>query len=141
MRKAINYFDHALLLQCLHQLGICSTIIQWISSYLSDHVQMVKYSHFTATFNHLLPQLDCLQQHTVLHTKELNFLVWLSVLPLKKDQFGLSAQQFRDALAFCYCKLLLNLPGVCHGCGATFTVNHALDCRFGGLVTYRYNQV
>ena len=36
---------------------------------------------------------------------------------------------------------MLNFPGSCDGCGATFTVNHALDCRFGGLVTCRHNEV
>ena len=49
---------------------------------------------FTVTFDHLLPQLDCLQQRTVLHAKEFNVLGWLSVLPLEKDQFDLSAQEF-----------------------------------------------
>ena len=27
------------------------------------------------------------------------------------------------------------------GCGAPFTVAHALDCRVGGLVGWRYNEV
>ena len=35
----------------------------------------------------------------------------------------------------------MNLPGNCDGCGATFTTDHALDCRFGGLVTRRHNEV
>ena len=77
----------------------------------------------------------------VLCTKEFNVSGWLSVLPLEKDQFDLSAQEFRDALALRYRKPLLNLPGTCDGCGATFTVDHALDCRFGGFVTRRHNEV
>ena len=36
---------------------------------------------------------------------------------------------------------MLNFPGSCDGCGATFTVDHALDCRFGGLVTRWHNEV
>ena len=36
---------------------------------------------------------------------------------------------------------MLNFPGSCDGCGATFTVNHALDCCFGGLVTRQHNEV
>ena len=97
--------------------------------------------HFAATFDHLLPQLDCLQQRTVLCAKEFNLLGWLSVLLLEKDQFDLSAQQLRDALTLRYCKPLLNLPVTCDGCGATFTVDHALDCQFGALVTRRHNKV
>ena len=45
MRKAFNSLDCALLLQFVHQVGICSTKIQGFSSYISDHVQRVKYNH------------------------------------------------------------------------------------------------
>ena len=92
-------------------------------------------------FNALLTQLDPLQQRAVLHAKEFNLSGWLSVIPLERDQFDLSPQEFRDALALRYQKPMLNLPGNCDGCGATFTVDHALDCRFGGLVTRRHNEV
>ena len=36
---------------------------------------------------------------------------------------------------------MLNLPGCCDGCGAIFTIDNALDCCFGGLVTHRHNEV
>ena len=39
LRKAFDSLDHSLLLQRLHQLGICGTEIQWFSSYLIDSVQ------------------------------------------------------------------------------------------------------
>ena len=55
--------------------------------------------------------------------------------------FDLSAQEFRDGLALRYRKPLLSLPSVCDGCGAPFSVDHALDCRFGGVVTCRHNEV
>ena len=77
----------------------------------------------------------------MLRAKEFNVSGWLSVLPLVKDQFDLSTQEFRDALALCYCKPLLSLPGTCDGCGTTFTIDHAFDCHFGGLVTHRHNKV
>ena len=35
----------------------------------------------------------------------------------------------------------MSLPSVCDGCGAPFSVEHALDCRFGGLVSRRHNEV
>ena len=47
----------------------------------------------------------------------------------------------RDALTLNYRRPLLNLPGTCDGYGATFTVDHALDCGFGGLVINRHNEV
>ena len=63
------------------------------------------------------------------------------MLPLRHDQFDLSAQEFQDALALCYRKPLLGLPANCDGCGSSFTIEHALDCRFVGLVTRRHNEV
>ena len=95
---------------------------------------------FSARFDSLLPQLDVLQQCTVLRAKEFNLSRWLSVLPLQRNQFDLSAQEFWDALALRYRKPLLGLPANCDGCGSSFTVDHALDCRFGGLVTRRHNE-
>ena len=77
----------------------------------------------------------------MLRAKEFNVSGWLSVLLLVKNQFDLSTQEFRDALTLRHRKPLLSLPGTCDGCGATFTVDHALDCRFGGLVTRRHNEV
>ena len=62
-------------------------------------------------------------------------------MPLARSQFDLSAQELRDGLALRYRKPLLSLPCVCDGCGAPFSVEHSLDCRFGGLVTHRHNEV
>jgi len=62
---------------------------------------------------------------------------WLSVLHMESHHFDLSSQQFRDAR---YRKPLLN-PSVCDGCGALYSVEHVLDCRVGGLVTRRHNEV
>ena len=62
-------------------------------------------------------------------------------MPLARSQFDLSAQEFRDGLALCYRKPLLSLPAVCDGCGAPFSIEHALDCHFGGLVSCRHNEV
>jgi len=60
---------------------------------------------------------------------------------LARSQFHLSAQEFCDGLALCYKNPLLFLPSVCDGCGASFSIEHALDCRFGGLVSHRHNEV
>ena len=56
-------------------------------------------------------------------------------------QFGLTCQEFRDALALRCKKPLLSLPPYCDGCGAVFSVEHALDCRVGGLVCQWHNKV
>ena len=55
--------------------------------------------------------------------------------------FDLSAVEFRDALALRYHRPLLRVPSQCDGCGAPFSLTHALDCRKGGLVTQRHNEI
>ena len=59
---------------------------------------------------------------------------WLTVLPLAQYHFDLSPQQFCDALSLRYNRSLMLMPPTCDGCGAAFTLSHALDCRKGGLV-------
>ena len=63
------------------------------------------------------------------------------MLPLQSHHFDLSAQEFWDDLALHYWKPLLNLPAVCGGCGFSFSVENALDCRVGGLVGQCHNEV
>ena len=66
-------------------------------------------------------------------------------MPLASGQFDLSilrAQDFRESLALHYKNPLLSLPSsVCDGCGMPFSTEHALDCRFGGFVPCRHNEV
>ena len=33
------------------------------------------------------------------------------------------------------------MPALCDGCGSQFTTGHALDCRKGGLVIQRHNEI
>eukprot|EP01025_Chloroclados_australasicus_P069986 TRINITY_DN9994_c0_g2_i4.p3 TRINITY_DN9994_c0_g2~~TRINITY_DN9994_c0_g2_i4.p3 ORF type:complete len:267 (-),score=14.02 TRINITY_DN9994_c0_g2_i4:178-978(-) len=85
--------------------------------------------------------LPTLQSRAVKRAIECNNSGWLTVLPIKRDNFDLSAYQFRDALALRYGKQPCNLPSECDGCGQPFDVQHGLDCRTGGLVIQRHNEV
>ena len=66
---------------------------------------------------------------------------WLTALPIAHHHFDLSATEFRDVLALRYNRPLLKMPTNCDGCGAATSLEHALDCKKGGLVTQRHNEV
>ena len=55
----------------------------------------------------------------------------------------LSSTEFRDALMLRYARVPSNLPTSCDGCGESkkFDVNHTLDCKKGGLVTARHDEI
>ena len=59
---------------------------------------------------------------------------WLNVLPLQNYHFDLSPLQFRDGLAIRYLRDPPCLSPRCDGRGATLTLQHALDCKKGGLI-------
>ena len=82
------------------------------------------------------PRLRALQRS---RTNDLS--CWLSIMPIKKDNFDLTAQEFRDALAIRYKKLLLNIPPSCDGYGAPSCLDHFLVCRKGGLIIQRHNEI
>ena len=52
----------------------------------------------------------------------------------------LSAMEFRDALHLRYCRIPLNFPTHCDGCGAKFSIAHGLECTEGGLVIQRNDE-
>ena len=65
----------------------------------------------------------------------------MNTLPIQKNHFNLSTFEFCDALCLRYLKPLLNVPPKCDGRGDPFTTSHALDCRRGGLVVQRHNEI
>ena len=66
---------------------------------------------------------------------------WLNIMFIARHQFDLSAFELRDALTMRYCRPLLRMPSSCDGCGAQFSLEHALDCKKGELITQRHNEV
>ena len=66
---------------------------------------------------------------------------WLTVLPSTVNGTDLGGQEWRDALFLKYGLEPPDLPTHCDGCEARFTISHALDCKKGGLVTARHNEL
>ena len=52
-----------------------------------------------------------------------------------------SKTELQDSLAIRYGRCIPNTPSKCDGCGEDVTVQHALSCKKGGLVTLRHNEI
>ena len=103
-------------------------------------IRKEKDTLFEGVFSDIVGQLSVPQQWAIIRAKD-EISLWLTVFPLAKHHFDLSATEFRDALALQYKKLLLGVLSHCDGCGDPFDLSHALSCRKGGLVTQRHNEV
>ena len=64
---------------------------------------------------------------------------WLTAMPSHLHGTELSAEEFRDALLLRYGFEPRGLAWKCDGCSADFSVEHALSCKVGGLVTLRHD--
>jgi len=66
---------------------------------------------------------------------------WLSVMPSRRYNTLLSQEEFQDNVRLRFGLRPLDLCDRCDGCGAAFSVEHALSCKKGGLVCTRHNDV
>ena len=66
---------------------------------------------------------------------------WLSCVPSDVNGTELSAEEFRTNLHLRYARTPGDLPKKCDGCGARFTIQHSLQCKTGGLVIIRHDEV
>ena len=65
---------------------------------------------------------------------------WLNVLPLQSQNYHLDKDSFRVALYIRYGLPVKRLPSNCV-CGSRFSVEHALNCKKGGFISSRHNEV
>ena len=61
--------------------------------------------------------------------------------PTRINGAELGAHEWRDALFLLYGLEPPDLPRYCDGCNATFSICHALECKWGGLVTAHHNEL
>ena len=66
---------------------------------------------------------------------------WLSVNPWEDEYFFMPPDEFRDSMSCRYGKTPKGLQAWCDECGEAFDANHALDCKNGGLVHQRHNEM
>ena len=100
---------------------------------------------------HHLQQQDEVVLHSILANSEINAKTrraiqravegktsGLTALSIAHHHFDLPATEFCDAPALRYNRPILKMPANCDGCGAASSLEHALDCKKGGLVTQRH---
>jgi hypothetical protein len=64
---------------------------------------------------------------------------WVTAVPSYDHGTVLHKGEFTDAVYIRYGWTLLNLPTTC-ACGSSFNVQHALDCKLGGLRVIQHNE-
>ena len=80
------------------------------------------------------------RQRSIKSSQEKGASSWLGVLPLAEQGFNLNKGEFRDAIAMRYNLPIKGLPSVCP-CGQKFNVTHAMNCKKGGFVIMRHNNL
>ena len=65
---------------------------------------------------------------------------WVTAVPSYDHGTVLHKGEFTDAVCIRYGWTLANLPTTC-ACGTSFSVQHALDCKLGGLRVIQHNEV
>jgi hypothetical protein len=64
---------------------------------------------------------------------------WLSAIPDRMSGTVLTREEWLDNVYLRYGLQLRDLPRKCDGCGKSFSVEHGLSCKTGGLVGARHN--
>ena len=67
--------------------------------------------------------------------------VWLTVQLSTMNVTDMGAQEWCDALFLRYGLKPPDLLNYCDGCNAKLSICHALNCKRGGLVTVRHNEL
>jgi hypothetical protein len=111
------------------------TVIREVKSELKSRTKARNDSDLKS----ILSKLSRSDARTILRCKETG--QFISVLPSTVNGTELSKNEFRDALNIRYSRYPSDLPQLCDGCGRKFSVRHALQCKTGGLVIARHDEI
>ena len=106
----------------------------------SEH-RIVRKAGSAAVLSEVISSFSESKQRAVRRAADHPIGAWLSVTPSIKNNAALSPREFRDRVATRYHKPLVQMPSVCDGCGAEFSVDHGLNCPKGGDVIERHNEI
>jgi hypothetical protein len=67
--------------------------------------------------------------------------MWLSTIPTDFNGSVLGNQEFQDGIRMRYMKVPKDLPSKCDGCNSDFSVSHAHQCKKGGLIIRRHDEI
>ena len=98
-----------------------------------------KLEEYESTFTEISRRWDVLKKRTITRGKETG--TWLTILPTFVNGTELSNHEWRDSFLLRYSLSPLGLPLKCDGCGVDFSINHALKCKYGGLIILRHDEV
>ena len=80
-----------------------------------------------------------MKKRTITSGKETG--TWLTILPTFVNGTEFSNHEWRDSFLLRFSLSPLGLPLKCDGCGVDFSINHALKCKYGGLIILRHDEV
>ena len=107
---------------------------------VKSEIHQMKQQLLNSTFTDVKSSLDRDLQRTIDLISVKCSSLWLTALPIQEQGFHLNKQEFRDALCLRYGWQLYNVPSHCV-CGSSFSVDHAMICRHGGLTFIRHNEL
>ena len=107
---------------------------------LISKMKSEKEEFFISKLDELQPAMSRTLKRYVEMACEKGAGVWLTALPLQSTGYVMNKQEFRDAICVRYGWSVPNTPAYC-GCGEKNNLDHTLNCKLGGYVTMRHNNI
>lgn len=111
------------------------------SSELADEMKGLRAAVNRESHARFIDGADAELKHAVNAASEKGASSWVTACPSHEHGTVLHKRDFRDACYIRYGWQIHNLPLTCGGCEKPFDLQHALDCKHGGLRIVQHNEV